>query len=389
MNYLSDEEIITTIKGYATHKTYDYAIMLDGEWGCGKTYFIKHKLIPAMEGWKIPSQGKQSNGEQIPPEKCKPIYISLYGLHSTNEISNQIFFLTFANGKLEKYKDTIPTVGKVLNNFIPKIDISNMGSGIKSIMKTFQHLHGYVFIFDDLERCSVPIPDVLGFINGLVEQSHLKVVIVANEKEIGKMSAQSNRELKYLVACDDRIVWPKPNHDNLGPLPPVSTYQQSGDKRQDGESVPISEIGKRASSLFGEDAYYKQVKEKLIGMTLAYHPDMGEAIQTIVSEYVENKEEKKVVADYRDEAISIMREHGHLNLRTFQFALMFFDRIFPLFPQCATKTREEAMQNVFVSILKETIYMKQGKKDKVARWGSNAPSEYKVMSHSTTWNSAD
>src|SRR5690606_22201504 len=41
-----------------------------------------------------------------------------------------------------------------------------------------------LFIFDDLERCDLPINRVLGYINEFVEHEDRKVIIIANEKEI-------------------------------------------------------------------------------------------------------------------------------------------------------------------------------------------------------------
>ena len=47
--YLSDEEIINVIKSYIDEKLYNYAVMIDGEWGSGKTYFVKNTLIPDLK----------------------------------------------------------------------------------------------------------------------------------------------------------------------------------------------------------------------------------------------------------------------------------------------------------------------------------------------------
>ena len=43
----------------------DYALLIDGKWGSGKTYYVKNILIPLIEKDK----------------KYKPIYISLNGLN--------------------------------------------------------------------------------------------------------------------------------------------------------------------------------------------------------------------------------------------------------------------------------------------------------------------
>ena len=39
------EEIKSIIKDYLSVKETDYAILINGQWGCGKTYFIKNELF--------------------------------------------------------------------------------------------------------------------------------------------------------------------------------------------------------------------------------------------------------------------------------------------------------------------------------------------------------
>lgn len=36
---LTDDEITDIILKYIDEEIYNYAIMIDGEWGCGKTYY--------------------------------------------------------------------------------------------------------------------------------------------------------------------------------------------------------------------------------------------------------------------------------------------------------------------------------------------------------------
>lgn len=48
-------------------------------------------------------------------------------------------------------------------------------------------------IFDDLERCSIVIPNILGYINQFVENNGLKVIVIANEDEIIKLDQLDNK----------------------------------------------------------------------------------------------------------------------------------------------------------------------------------------------------
>ena len=81
MEYLKEDEIEQVIIIYITREKINYAILLDGVWGCGKTFFVKNKIIP-----KIDDETSK-----------KSIYVSLYGLSDIRDIDKQIYF-----GILEK-----------------------------------------------------------------------------------------------------------------------------------------------------------------------------------------------------------------------------------------------------------------------------------------------
>lgn len=50
-------QIIKEILWYLDDETYNYAVMIDGEWGCGKTYFIKKSLIKEIEIFERKKKG--------------------------------------------------------------------------------------------------------------------------------------------------------------------------------------------------------------------------------------------------------------------------------------------------------------------------------------------
>ena len=76
------EELIECICDYVKKPYTDYAVMINGEWGSGKTYFWNNKLRSRLESLKV-------NGKNY-----KTIYMSLYGINSLEEISKKIFIET-------------------------------------------------------------------------------------------------------------------------------------------------------------------------------------------------------------------------------------------------------------------------------------------------------
>ena len=68
-------ELNNYIKHYLEEDKTNTAIMLTGEWGSGKTYYIENELIPFLQDDK----------------KNKCVVISLYGLEDISEISKSIY----------------------------------------------------------------------------------------------------------------------------------------------------------------------------------------------------------------------------------------------------------------------------------------------------------
>ena len=73
-----NENIYNCISEYANIADPQYAIMLKGKWGCGKTYFIKKWI----EDYKKEHKEEDTNSIDL-----KPIYVSLYGMKSIKEVN--------------------------------------------------------------------------------------------------------------------------------------------------------------------------------------------------------------------------------------------------------------------------------------------------------------
>ena len=46
---VNEDDIIGVVREYIEDKENSYALMLTGEWGCGKTYFVEHALTEKLE----------------------------------------------------------------------------------------------------------------------------------------------------------------------------------------------------------------------------------------------------------------------------------------------------------------------------------------------------
>ena len=76
------EDLVESILDYVRADYTDYAIMINGEWGSGKTYFWNHKIRNKIDSLTF-------NGK-----KYTTIYMSLYGISNLEDISKKIYIET-------------------------------------------------------------------------------------------------------------------------------------------------------------------------------------------------------------------------------------------------------------------------------------------------------
>ncbi|MCT7638291.1 P-loop NTPase fold protein [Aliarcobacter butzleri] len=152
-----------------------YAVFLKGKWGSGKTHFINEYK------------------NELNKNKQKYIYVSLYGVTSYDEIETK--FLEAIYPRLYNKKTIF--AGKIAKQLLKatlKIDWDADGKADGSVniqIPNFKpedllNTRDYILIFDDLERCSINIINLLGYINFFVEHQSYKVILIANEEELEK-----------------------------------------------------------------------------------------------------------------------------------------------------------------------------------------------------------
>ena len=74
---MDEDEVISLIDNYVKNVKIDYAILLDGAWGSGKTKFIQEKVIKKLnDDYKKESQKQKMI--KMKTLKQKDLYIYLY-----------------------------------------------------------------------------------------------------------------------------------------------------------------------------------------------------------------------------------------------------------------------------------------------------------------------
>lgn len=183
---LKNNNMLDGIRNYLSMESTG-ALMVSGEWGCGKTYHIEKVVIPALkqDGWN-------------------PVKASLFGIESVNEIPLRIAdnYKRAESDKgerteKEKNKSRLcgwgkEKVGKVVakgTQFASSIswlesfvDVKTLVGNNSGLLYKLIPTENTVIILDDIERVinTIDVHTLLGVINDLVEQRGYKVIVIAN-----------------------------------------------------------------------------------------------------------------------------------------------------------------------------------------------------------------
>lgn len=161
---MNSNELKQRLDDYIKDNTYNYAFLIDGDWGVGKTYFIKNIY-------------KEHTTRKI-------VYISLFGRNDINDLRNTINFNIAFNGSTAN-KKVIDNLSDI-NFSVQGINFNTRNAKDLITKAKAARKRNYLLVFDDLERCDCEIKDILGLINEFVEQSCSKVAILVDTNRLSE-----------------------------------------------------------------------------------------------------------------------------------------------------------------------------------------------------------
>ena len=345
------EELVESILDYVRADYTDYAIMINGEWGSGKTYFWNNKIKDKIESLQL-------NGK-----KYTTIYMSLYGISNLEEISKKIFIETtqLMDKNLKKYMDShhqtnIPEYAKTGLDMANVFGVSKNGDKID--YERFFSTDDKVLCFDDLERANVDVVDILGYINNFVEHDHIKTIIICNEKELATKFKSSNLEMKTFIA----------------------TYllDKQGDLNKTDKPM-VEKIREKIEYVFDKANDYERIKEKLIGETFEYAPKFNYIINGLLMRYENNKDLIRFLRENQNLIIATFNKSGTRNLRILKHALNDFSKVYENVNRLYPNTNLRVLQTMLIFTIAVSFEIKAGKitKDKFVNIESNE--EYKAI----------
>lgn len=163
---MTGDAIKKQILTYIGKEKTNYAMMISGEWGTGKTYLLQNEngIMKAISQTPIPNSDNN---------KYRPVYVSLSGISTTERLKE----LMFASINLKPQKKETQ-----LEFEIAQFDNQKSENDFKPKSLIPENI---VFCFDDLERVFPSfLEELLGYINTYIEHSGNKVIFVVDETKI-------------------------------------------------------------------------------------------------------------------------------------------------------------------------------------------------------------
>lgn len=326
---------------YCNEKEPVGALLLTGEWGCGKTYFITHNLAEVMK------------------DNAVILRISLFGVTSAEEINNAVKNawlkenMGFSYGYVKKNSRIQQVVNAIKNadgtpnwlkTFI-SIDITAFfplkNKLVISPKKGQETIKNVILVFDDLERCGMDNFDVLGIINNYCENQKFHTIIIANEKQLSADVEKKNSE------------------DDL-----------NNEKYENNSPKKLS---------------YSEIKEKIIGRTVKYDPDYKLIVSNVVDEFKKihkGNNYSDFLGECKTEIVELFASGSHddfaqekpHNIRILKCALNDFERIHKEFKKFNLQIY--LPPKILLNFLAYTLVYKSNLIDDKVYWESEVKNRY-------------
>lgn len=190
-----NENIVNSLEQYVKDVNPQYAILLSGSWGCGKTHFIEAWIKQYNTSHIITESSKFAFRKKKSSIILKPIKVSLFGLQTNAELIEAI------NRELSPVVFNLKKYGiiaaKVISRVALKADaIGGFQSPIEAEFSALDTLFPAnedisikgekIIVLDDIERCKIPTAELFGFIDLLLHKYQCKIIIIGDETKYDK-----------------------------------------------------------------------------------------------------------------------------------------------------------------------------------------------------------
>ena len=269
----NNQHIANFLDGYlsASNKP-DYAVLITGDWGYGKSHFIKKYLggdKKIVKDWLTDC------------EKHIVLYVSLFGAKSRADMDGRVLeklHPILKSNKIKVFTSSFPIIGMIAGASAPIPGGTIIGERIgkdfqcftdvfrESLLKEKQEkdFKNLVVVFDDVERADMPLPELLGYLNEYVEHLQVPCILLADEnvwKEINESQKIHQKKITGKVGGTGKVnlIVEKAINQTLHRL--SSTEEKVVGKKFQIQTSPEEIIeawfpeNKNGTTIFGEEIY--------------------------------------------------------------------------------------------------------------------------------------
>lgn len=165
-------EVEKFLKNWAnTSSKPHFAVLIEGSWGCGKTHFVT----------KILDDNAFTDR--------KPIYLSVFGIADIQSLETSLFYASARTVTKTLHKG-VGLAGSIFSGALTFGTGGILGGAANlnkvvdaataQLEQSAKNMDGALLVLDDLERCQIPMSELLGVVNRFVEHGDTRVVLCAN-----------------------------------------------------------------------------------------------------------------------------------------------------------------------------------------------------------------
>ena len=191
---LTKEQLEEAIDLYLKRNFTQYAILIDGDWGVGKTYLLNNQILPNIEGIGY-------------------FHISLFGLSTISDIENEIYKSFSIASKTEH--GCFSGKEYVSPDLLKGAKLGGVSFAVQFLLTRCQDLHDgsfkLVLYFDDIERWVGDLNVCLSYVNKLVEHKNIKCILSGNlnaldEKGIQHLSKAREKTIRHIYKFENSTI---------------------------------------------------------------------------------------------------------------------------------------------------------------------------------------
>lgn len=331
------DDYLKRITNYIFDNRFSRALLIDGDWGCGKSFFVKNILIPELENTKVKEKKENENllndSQEDRAKNYSALMISLYGISNIESIQSAIY-----SACLEKMTDKTGNhaVKNVLNHatllgttvlkgisshFGVETEVGSLltqiGDGVLAAKK-----EDIILIFDDIERCRVDIIELMGFFNNLCENSGYRIILIANEDEIARQENDIALAIQTQTALIDLYGKQFHTHKNNKSKKASSSKESNiieelHHSRTDVKDETMkSSLENHRNMLFERNTLYERTREKLIGLTVRFSARINDVYEDVLKKTIPNGAIRRYLLDKKSFIVEAFGSQSHENIRT-------------------------------------------------------------------------